>query len=117
MWGWVIGDAIDRGELSAVENWNKVNWVTPRRITVDAGREAQQNRADVETGLKTLDDHFAELGMDFSEELEIRAQNARAILDAAQRYQVPIELLYKPQGGIANIVPSPTSASEVDTQP
>ena len=40
------------------------------RVTVDAGREAQQNRADVEMGLKTLSDHFAELGADFGEEIE-----------------------------------------------
>lgn len=94
-WGWVIGDAIDRGELEPVKNWNKVDWVTPRRITVDAGREAQQNRADVEAGLKTLEDHFAELGMDFREELEKRAQNARAILDAAEKYNVPAEMIWK----------------------
>ncbi|MGC9452655.1 MAG: hypothetical protein ACP5I4_14550 [Oceanipulchritudo sp.] len=97
-WGWVIGDAIDRGELEPMKSWNKVAWVTPRRITVDAGREAQQNRADVETGLKTLDDHFAELGMDFREELEKRAQNARAILDAAQKHGVPVSMLWKPSG-------------------
>jgi lambda family phage portal protein len=97
-WGWVIGDAIDRGELAPVKNWNKVNWVTPRRITVDAGREAQQNRADVEAGLKTLEDHYAEQGMDFAEELEIRARNARAILDAAEKYDVPMAMLWKPGG-------------------
>jgi capsid protein len=97
-WGWVIGDAIDRGELEPMKGWNKVTWVTPRRITVDAGREAQQNRADVETGLKTLEDHYAELGMDFQEELEKRGQNAKEILEIAKRYGVPPEMLYKPQG-------------------
>lgn len=97
-WGWVIGDAIDRRELAPVRGWNKVTWVCPRRITVDAGREAQQNRADVETGLKTLEDHFSEIGMDFREELEKRAQNARAILDAAEKYNVPVTMLWKPSG-------------------
>ncbi len=97
-WGWVIGDAIDRGELPAIKGWNRVRFVTPRRITVDAGREAQQNRADVETGLKTLAEHYAEQGMDFDEQLEIRAQNARRIVDAARRHGVPIEMLYKPSG-------------------
>jgi lambda family phage portal protein len=97
-WGYVIGDAIDRGELTAVKGWHRVRFVTPRRITVDAGREAQQNRADVETGLKTLSEHYAELGQDFDEQLEIRAQNARRILDAAEKYGVPVEMLYRPQG-------------------
>lgn len=97
-WGWVIGDAIDRGELEPVRGWNKVTWVCPRRITVDAGREAQQNRADVEAGLKTLEDHFSEIGMDFREELEKRALNARAILDAARKHGVPLAMLWKPSG-------------------
>ncbi len=97
-WGYVIGDAIDRGELAPMKNWNRVGWVCPRRVTVDAGREAQQNRADVETGLKTLSDHYSELGMDFREELERRAQDAKAILDAATRYGVPVSMLWKPSG-------------------
>ena len=93
-----IGDAIDRGELPAIKGWNKVAWVCPRRITVDAGREAQQNRADVETGLKTIEDHYSELGMDYREELEKRAQNAKAIIDAASKYGVPVSMLWKPSG-------------------
>jgi capsid protein len=67
-------------------------------VTVDAGREAQQNRADVETGLKTLSDHYSELGMDFREELERRAQDAKAIMETAARYGVPVEMLYRPSG-------------------
>jgi len=113
-WGWVIGDAIDRGELPPVKKWNQVAWVTPRRITVDAGREAQQNRADVEAGLKTLEDHFAELGMDFREELEKRAQNAKAILDAARKYGVPVEMLWKSGAPPSSPPPAITEDEEVD---
>lgn len=98
VWGYVIGNAIDRGLLAPKKGWNLVSWVTPRRVTVDAGREAQQNRADVETGLKTLSDHYAELGMDFREELERRAADAAAIVEAAERYGVPVSMLWKPSG-------------------
>ena len=97
-WGWVIGDAIDRGELEPVKGWNRVNWVTPRRITVDAGREAESHRKDVEMGLLSFSDHFSELGMDFREEVERRAQDARAIIDMAQHYGVPVDMLYRPSG-------------------
>jgi hypothetical protein len=38
--------------------------------------------------------------MDFDEEMEIRAQNARALLDLAEKYAVPIEMIWKPNGGI-----------------
>jgi capsid protein len=106
-WLFVIGHAIRTGKLPAVADWTKVTFTTPRRITVDAGREAQQNRADVEMGLKTLAEHFAELGMDFSEEMEIRAQNAKALLELAEKYDVPLELLYRPSGGIHALTPQP----------
>ncbi|EDY21056.1 portal protein lambda [Chthoniobacter flavus Ellin428] len=101
VWLFVIGDAIATKRLPEVVNWTKVAFTTPRRITVDAGREAQQNRADVETGLKTIEEHFAEQGMDFAEEMEIRAQNARALLDLAKKYDIPLEMLWNPDGGTA----------------
>ncbi len=43
-----IGDAISRGLLPPVGEWWKISSVPPRRVTVDAGRAAQQNRAGVE---------------------------------------------------------------------
>lgn len=95
VWQYVVGDAIAQRRLKAEPNWWKVSCTTPRRITVDAGREAQQNRADVEMGLKTLSEHFSELGMEFEEEMRIRAQNARYILDLAAEYNIPVEMLWK----------------------
>jgi capsid protein len=98
VWAYVIGDAIDRGLLPPVAGWWKITSVPPRRITVDAGREAQQNRADVEMGLKTLSDHYAELGADFGEEIERRATDAKMILETALKYGVPVDMLWKPSG-------------------
>ena len=101
VWAYVIGDAITTGALPSVKNWHKISATTPRRITVDAGREAQQNRADVELGIKTISEHFAEQGMDFEDEMRVRAQNARRILDLAQEYNIPLEMLWRPSGGTA----------------
>ena len=101
VWAYVIGDAIASGALPIVKDWHRISATTPRRITVDAGREAQQNRADVELGIKTIAEHFAEQGMDFEDEMRVRAQNARRILDLAKEYNVPLELLWKPSGGTA----------------
>lgn len=94
VWAYVIAEAIASGTLPFHPGWHRVSATTPRRITVDAGREAQQNRADVEMGLKTLSEHFAEQGMDFEEEMRIRAQNARRILDMAAEFNVPVEMLW-----------------------
>ena len=99
VWAYVIGDAIARGDLEAAPGWWKINCTRPKSVTVDAGREAQQNRADVETGLKTLSESYAELGLDFEEQAEIRAQNARALFDLAEKYQIPLEMLYRPSTG------------------
>jgi capsid protein len=98
VWTYVIGDAINRGLLPPIESWWKICTVPPKRVTVDAGREAQQNRADVEMGLKTLSDHFQELGADFGEEIERRASDARLIIETAEKYGVPVEMLWKPSG-------------------
>ena len=101
VWTYVIGDAINRGLLPPMPTWWKIATVAPKRVTVDAGREAQQNRADVEMGLKTLSDHYAELGADFGEEIERRAADAKLILDTAAKFGVPAEMLWKPGGGAA----------------
>jgi capsid protein len=98
VWAFVIGDAVARGLLPPVDGWWKISTVPPKRVTVDAGREAQQNRADVEMGLKTLSDHFNEQGADFGEEIERRAANARLILETAAKFGVPPEMLWKPAG-------------------
>ena len=72
---------------------------TPRRITVDAGREAQQNRADVEMGLKTIAQSYGELGLDFEEEMRVRARNAKFLVELAAEFDIPLEMLWRPSGG------------------
>jgi capsid protein len=100
VWAYVIGDAIARKQLPSITDWHRIACVCPKRITVDAGREAQQNRADVEMGLKTISDHYEELGADFGEEIERRARDAKLILETAKKHNVPVELLWKPAADI-----------------
>lgn len=113
-WGFVIGDAIESGRLDFIEGWDNVAWVGARRITVDAGREAQQNRADVEAGLKTLSDHYSELGMSFEEEIERRARDARLILEAAEKHQVPVDMLWRPNGTQSVVAPVPVDSAPAE---
>ncbi|MFI3243762.1 MAG: hypothetical protein R3Y56_05880, partial [Akkermansia sp.] len=88
LWLYVIGSAIKSGKLAAVENWTECNFTTPRRVTVDAGRESQQNREDIKQGLKTITDHYAKLGMDITEELENRAREIALIHTLAAKYNI-----------------------------
>ena len=78
-------------------------------MCVDTGREAQQNRADVELGIRTIQDHYAELGLDWEEQLQNRALNARRILDLATQYSVPVEMIW---GGTMPAQSPPTTASD-----
>jgi len=72
-----------------------VSWTTPKRVTVDAGREAANDRADFEMGLMSMSELYSQRGMDFREEMEKRAQDMAYIVDLAKRTGVPFELLYR----------------------
>ena len=95
LWGYVIGTAVANNELPMPKtgDWHRVGWVTPRRITADAGREAVANQRDIEMGLKTLSDHYAENGSDVKEEVRRRAADARLIIDAAAEFNVPVSMV------------------------
>ena len=60
--------------------------------------QALAGLAHRQMGLKTLSDHFQELGADFGEEIERRASDAKLILETAAKHGVPIEMLCKPAG-------------------
>ncbi len=88
LWFFVIGSAIAKGDLTAPKDWHRIKCGTPRRVTVDAGRERREDREDVMAGLKNLGDHFEEQGKDFSEEVEQRAMELKMIEEIANKYGV-----------------------------
>ena len=106
-WGYIIGDAIARGELPDVDGWDKVSWTTPKRVTVDAGREAANDRADVEMGLMSMSELYSQRGMDFREEMEKRATDMAFIRDLAARNGLPFELLYRMSNAQPGAVATP----------
>ena len=101
VWFFAVGWAISHGELSTEPWWWYCTWTHPRKLTVDAGREEQQNRANVEMGLKTLEESFSECGLDFEDEMRTRASNARFIMTLAgipETEPIPLWMLYKVNG-------------------
>jgi hypothetical protein len=50
----------------------------------------------MQMGLKTLSDHFQELGADFGEEIDCQVSDAKFILETAAKHGVPVEMLWKP---------------------
>jgi capsid protein len=112
VWGYVIGCAIKDGFLRSTEYWTNVTWTTPRRVTVDAGRDAQQNRMDIESGLKSLTDNYLEEGLDPKEKMRENAAEKRYLLDLSKEFDVPLSMLYKPQ----NVAPSDINAAVADDE-
>lgn len=96
VWGYVIGDAINCTNARSCEHWHKVLWTTPKSVTVDAGRDAAQNRADIEFGLKTIGDNCLEEGEHFSTMVRRRAIEAKLMKDMAEEYDVPLWMIIKP---------------------
>lgn len=101
VWFYFIGSEIDAGRLPAVPGWNDVEWTSPKRITVDAGRESQAARLDVEMGIATWSDEINARGGDFEDWLARRSDEARQIMRAAGHADdepIPLWMIYKPSG-------------------
>ena len=84
-WVWirVIGWAIAKGELPAVDYWSKVQFQRPAKLSIDAGREAMQDREDAASGLMTRQDHYGARGKDWQRETDQSFSEAEYILNKA----------------------------------
>lgn len=94
-WKFIIGDAINRGLLPDNPEFYKVSWTMPANITVDAGRDSNANRLDLEAGIKLHSDALGEVGSNFDDHYEKRAQEVARIIEKANKYKVPVEYLMK----------------------
>ena len=95
-WGYIIGHGIAAGEIPEDPDWARVSWTTPKSVTVDAGREAANDRADVEMGLLSMSELYAQRGLDFRTEMQKRAADMVHIQNLAKQYGIPFELLFRP---------------------
>jgi capsid protein len=95
-WGYIIGQAIASGELPDDPNWTSVSWTTPKSVTVDAGRDASNDRADVDMGLLSLSELYSQRGLDLRTEMKKRASDMVHIQNLAAEHGIPFELLFRP---------------------
>ncbi|MEY4403850.1 MAG: hypothetical protein RIR91_1885, partial [Verrucomicrobiota bacterium] len=111
-WGYIIGQGIAAGELPDDPKWADTSWTTPKNVTVDAGRESANDRADVELGMVSLSEIYAQRGMDFRAEMEKRAQDMAHVAHLAKEYGLPFELLYRPSNTPAGTLSPLTENAE-----
>jgi hypothetical protein len=95
------------------------SWTTPKSVTVDGGRDAANDRNDVEMGLLSMSELYAQRGLDFRQEMEKRAQDMNYIVGLAKQSGLPVWMLYKPgfnwlQQGQASSQTPPDVAENLD---
>ncbi|MCA1996437.1 MAG: phage portal protein [Armatimonadetes bacterium] len=83
-WLRVIAAAIADGRLPAVEGWSRCAFVSPARLTIDAGREMAQEREDVAQGLMSRREHFGNRGQIWQREIDQSFEELDYILDRAK---------------------------------
>lgn len=119
VWGWVISKGIQRGDISPSSDWWKVRWQRPSKITVDVGREAAQNRADLLIGTRTEREDAAERGGDDDDIAETVKQEAIRRIKNAQEvaeetgvsFEVALAQIRNPNGNTAQ------AATPLSTEP
>jgi hypothetical protein len=93
IWNYVIESKLGKN-LPA--GWNRPSWQTPKAITADAGREAQQDREDVRAGLMTRREYFGRWSQNSEEQAAQVEREARDTVQRAKKVSaeegVPFEL-------------------------
>lgn len=94
VWAWTISVAVKRGDLSEPpDDWWRVSWQKPARLTIDVGREAAANRADIESGIRTLAEDAGERGLHWQDVIEQRAREVAFAKQIAAKYGIDEKLL------------------------
>ena len=84
VWTMVISDALQKKKLAPVKDWYKCRIQAPSQLTIDAGREAMQEREDVAAGLMTMREHFGKRGMDWQSECQQRGKELKYVLEKSK---------------------------------
>jgi len=82
--GWATCKAMKLGDLPWNDEWYRHKLVRPASMTVDYGREANANLADIAGGVRTLEEDAGERGLDWE---HVREQSEKENLDLVTRAQ------------------------------
>jgi Phage portal protein, lambda family len=77
-----IARAIELGILPDTDEWMEWEFSMPKKPSIDAGRDAQQDREDLKAGIRTWTDIHAELGTDTETQAFRKAMDLVAMLRA-----------------------------------
>jgi len=87
---WSTAKAIKRGDLPENAEWYKAVYQTPKKISIDVGRDATAEREDYLVGMRSLADLAGERGDEWQEIIRQKAIEAKYIADIAREYGVEV---------------------------
>lgn len=117
VWGWVISNGIKRGDLPKSNAWYKVRWQSPKKITVDYGRESKAHADALKLGTRTLSEDAAERGQDWQDLRNQTEAETRDLLERAKRlsdeYGIKVDAALNL---LSQRQPNPTFDNDVEPQ-
>ena len=96
-----LGTKIKNGDIPTAKNWWRVEWVCPKSVTVDAGRDAANERADLDMGRQPPSDDMQQRGYSFEKTVRKTARDFAFIKKVSEETGVPEANLWRksPAGG------------------
>lgn len=88
-----LGTKITRGDLPSARNWWKHEWQGSKPITVDAGREAANDRADLMMGIATPQEILQQYGKNYERVMVQKAKNLAFRNKVAEAYGIKPDAL------------------------
>ena len=115
IWALVIGDAINRGELPEDPRWDEVSWTGPKDVTVDAGRDARNDRESIASGLMSFTEYYRINAGNFKAEAATLADDYAYLFDLERQKGLPAGILSE---GLrkGSTAPAPAAAAEAEQE-
>lgn len=93
----VLAWYITKSDLPANPKWLKCSVIMPENLTIDAGRDAQQDREDEEAGLVTRQELAGKRGKDWQKTADQRAKEVAYAIERAmeisKRTKLPLDVV------------------------
>ena len=102
---YIISDGINKGLIRDDRSWYKCSVITPPSLTVDAGREAANDREDIKMGLISRSEYYKTHGTEFYKQIDSIAQELAYIRKKEQELGLPY-------GSISQTYPNPVTPDQ-----
>lgn len=114
VWAVVIGWGIRMGLIRPDDKFMAVSWTGPKDVTVDAGRDAKNDRDNIASGLTSFTEVYRVNGSDFSKEALQLARDYRHLYDLEKEHGLPEGVLTQGLRKGLTLLPEPANVTNTD---